>query len=124
MPKEYSRARRIGEQLQRELADLIAREVNDPRVGMVTITDVDVSRDLSNAKVYFTRLGKADDVTPEQAAAALNHAAGFLRRQLSHRLALRGTPNLVFKYDHSVQRGVDLSNLIDRVVSDADKDPE
>lgn len=124
MPKEFSRARRVGEQLQRELADLIAREVHDPRVGMITITGVDVSKDLSVARVFFTRLVPSDNVTPQQAEAGLNHAAGFLRHQLSHRLALRGTPALVFKYDHSVERGIELSNLIDRVVSDTDQDPE
>jgi len=118
MPKDFSRSRRIAEQIQRELADLVRLELKDPRVGMITLTDVEVTQDYEHAKVFFTSLGDAT-----QAAAAvkgLQHAAGFLRSQLAHRLLLRTIPQLHFVYDTSVERGVRLAHLIDEAVA-ADK---
>ncbi len=115
MPKDYPRSRRIAEQIQRELSGIIRLELKDPRVGMITITDVEVSHDYSHAKVFFTQLGdaaKADEVT-----AALRHAAGFLRSQLAHRLKLRIVPELHFTYDVSVEHGMRLSQLIDAAVA-------
>ena len=122
MPKDYPRSRRIGEQIQRELADLIRLELKDPRVAsMVTITDVEVSQDQSRAKVYFTLLG--DEVAKDSTAAGLKRAAGFLRSQLSQRLKLRTVPQLEFKYDASIERGAELSRLIDEAVSSGRKEP-
>ena len=118
MPRDYPRTLRIAEQIQRELADLIQLEVKDPRVGMVTLTDVEVSVDYSHAKVFFTTLGGADQIA--EAATGLNHAAGFLRHELSHRIKLRSIPHLHFVYDESVERGVRLSRLIDTAVGAAD----
>lgn len=118
MPKEFSRSRRVGEQMQRELAELIRDQVKDPRVGMVTVSGVEVSRDLAHAKVFFTVLGSE----PDESAAGLNRAAGFLRSQLSRRMTLRSVPQLHFAYDDSVVRGNELSSLIDQAVS-ADRDP-
>ena len=115
MPRDYSRTLRVAEQIQRELADLIRLAVKDPRVGIVTLTDVEVSADYGHAKVFFTTLG--DDEQIAAAAAGLNHAAGFLRRELGHRIKLRGTPQLHFTYDESVARGVRLSRLIDAAVA-------
>lgn len=120
MPKDYPRSRRIAEQIQRELSGIIRLELKDPRVGMITITDVEVSHDYSHAKVFFTQLGdsaKAGEVTN-----ALQHAAGFLRSQLAHRLKLRIVPELHFTYDVSVEHGMRLSQLIDAAVaSDTDR---
>ena len=115
MPRDHPRARRIAEQIQRELADLIRLELKDPRVGMVTLTEVEVSRDLSHAKVYFTLLGDAERVA--EAGAGLGHAAGYLRSELSHRLQLRTVPELHFAHDASVENGMRLSQLIDRAVA-------
>lgn len=115
MPREFSRARRIAELLQRELATLISRELNDPRLGMPTVTAVDLSRDLSNAKVFVTALGTDDAVA--DTLKALNCAAGFLRRCLGKRLDMRSTPKLHFQIDTSVKRGAELSNLIDQAVA-------
>lgn len=114
MAKEFSRTRRVGEQMQRELAELIRRELKDPRVGMITITGVDVSRDLSHAKVFVTVLG--GDHSVEQTLDTLNHAAGFLRHELGRRMTLRITPELHFFFDASVERGAELSALIDKAV--------
>ncbi len=116
MPKDFTRARRIAEQIQRELADLLRLELKDPRVPeLVTITGVEVSPDQSHAKVFFTLLG--DERKIDDASAGLRSAAGFLRTQLGHRMRLRVVPQLDFRYDTSVERGVRLSHLIDEAVA-------
>jgi ribosome-binding factor A len=109
------RQARIADQIQRELAELIRLEMRDPRVGgMVTLTGVELSRDQSHAKVFFTVLGAPSDA--EQAREGLQRAAGFLRSRLAHRLTTRTVPGLSFAYDESVERGVRLSRLIDEAV--------
>ncbi|MEE9222019.1 MAG: 30S ribosome-binding factor RbfA [Nitrosomonadaceae bacterium] len=114
MPKGYSRTLRIADQIQRELADLIRNELKDRRVGMITLTDVEVSQDYAHAKIFYTTLGsKEDNFLTDK---GLEHATGFLRSQLSHRLRLRVVPQLHFIYDESVERGIRLSQLIDKAV--------
>src|SRR4249920_1916029 len=115
MPREFSRASRIADQIQRDLSGLIRQEVKDPRVGLVTITAVEVNRDLSHAKVYVSSL--AEVAATEQSVEALQHAAGFLRSQLSRTLKIRSVPQLQFLYDASVERGARLSHLIDEAVA-------
>lgn len=106
---------RVADQIQRELADLIHNELKDPRIGMITLTGVEVSHDYSHAKVFYTTLhSEADNFLT---ARGLEHAAGFLRSQLSHRLKLRIIPQLHFIYDESVERGVRLSQLIDQAIA-------
>ncbi len=123
MGKEFSRSRRVGEQIQRELAELLQRELNDPRLGMVTVSAVEVSRDLSVAKVYFTVLTPGHDV--QQTLKGLNHASGFLRRELGRRMMLRVVPELRFQFDSSIEHGSHLSALIDKAVSeDSDKNED
>jgi ribosome-binding factor A len=119
MPKEFSRTRRVGDQIQRELAQLIREEIKDPRVGMVTINAVDVSRDLGHAKVYVTTL---DEQNAESSVEALNHAASFLRGELGRRMFIRTVPQLHFQYDESIERGARMSSLIeDAIASDREK---
>ena len=118
MAKEYSRTHRVADQMQRELALLIQREVRDPRIGMITVTAVDVSRDLAHAKVFITLMG---DVTAEEIAqnlSILKDVAGYLRMQLGKVMKLRSVPQLHFHYDESVRRGVHLSSLIERAVAE------
>jgi ribosome-binding factor A len=127
MPREYPRARRIEEQLKRLLADLVRREVKDPRVGPVTITGVEVSNDLTHAKIFFTPFAGVGDAGAAQEA--LRHAAGFLRHQVRNEMRLRVAPELDFQLDDSVERGARLSALIhDAVESDrrrhVDTEPE
>ena len=110
-----ARQARIADQIQRELAELIRLEVRDPRVGLVTLTGVELSRDASHAKVFFTAMGAASDA--ETAREGLQNAAGFLRSELAHRLTTRKVPDLHFHYDESVERGVRLSRLIDEAVN-------
>lgn len=115
MPKEFSRTKRVAAQIQRELAQLIQFEVKDPRVGLVTVSGIDLSRDLAYAKVYVTVLDTGHDI--DEVLEALNHAAGFLQRELGKRLSIRVTPHLTFLYDASVERGANLSALIDAAVA-------
>lgn len=120
MPRDFPRTRRIGEQMQRELAALIRTEVKDPRVGMVTVSAVEVTRDLAHAKVFFTVLGDADARRDSQIA--LNSASGFLRHELGQRMLTRTVPQLRFVYDESIEHGSRLSALIDKAVaSDVEK---
>jgi ribosome-binding factor A len=115
MPKDYSRSLRIADQIQRELADLIRNELNDPRIGMITLTGVEVSQDYAHAKVFYTTLRSESDnfLTGK----GLENATGFLRNHLMQRLKLRVIPQLHFIYDESVERGVRLSQLIDEAVA-------
>ncbi len=111
MPKDYPRSLRIAGQIQRELAELIRLRVHDPRIGMVTITDVDVSPDNMHAKVFFTAIASEEQLA--DISAGLQHAAGFLRSELARSLKLRVIPDLHFAHDASVERGAQLSKLID-----------
>ena len=115
MPKDYPRGRRIADQIQRELSEIIRMDLKDPRVGLITITDVEVTQDNEHAKVFFTALG--EPVQQEAAERALNHASGFLRSALARVMKLRTVPQLRFNYDVSVERGVRLSNLIDEAIA-------
>ena len=110
MKKGQGRTQKLGDQIQRELSDLIQRELRDPRVGMVTITSVDVSPDITHAKIFFTLLDK--EKLPETLE-GLSRSAGFLRAQLAKRIKMYTTPELRFVYDESVERGDHLSRLID-----------
>ena len=122
MAQEYSRTQRVADQIQRELASLIQREVKDPRVGMATVSAVEVSLDLSHAKVFVTIFnGSEDEQEIIESVKALNSASGFLRSQLGQRMKLRIVPTLRFHYDDSLSRGNYLSNLIDQARA---SDPE
>ncbi len=118
MPYDYSRTDRIGEQIKRELSMLIRNEIKDPRVSMVSILDVEVTKDLSKAKVFFDALNQDEH---EACAKGLNNASGFLRRELGRAIKLRNTPSLTFIYDDTEQRANDLSAMIDKAVSSDSK---
>jgi ribosome-binding factor A len=121
MAREFSRIERVGSQMQRELSVLVRDEIKDPRLGMVTIQEVRVVRDLSYAKVYFTVMGGAADKVVS--ARILNEGASFLRHELSHLMKLRTVPQLKFMYDDSIEHGVRLSAMIEEAVeSDRAKD--
>jgi ribosome-binding factor A len=121
MPKEFSRTDRFSQQLQREVAVILQREIKDPRVVMPTISDVEVSRDLAYAKVFVTFLNDDPDAVKE-ALAVLNDAAGYIRTLLGKRLKARITPNLRFEYDRSLSEGIRMSKLVnDAVASDEER---
>lgn len=119
--REFKRTDRVADQLQQELAVLIQREIKDPRLGMVTVSGVTVSRDLGYADVYVTLLGDDDAERIKENLAVLKRAAGFLRSQIARRIKLRHVPELRFHYDESVTRGHKLSSLIDQAV-EADRE--
>ena len=116
MPRDFDRTRRIAEQIQRELAQLIQMELKDPRLGMVTVASVEVCRDLSNAKVYVTVFNKDDN--PKIAIEILQNAAGYLRHELGKRVKLRILPQLRFIYDDTIAKGAHMSALIARAVAE------
>jgi ribosome-binding factor A len=123
MNREFSRTRRIGELLQRELAQLIQEELKDPRIKFVTVSHVNVAPDLKQAKVYVTFLQEEKDV--QEQLKILNKAVGFLQHGLSQRIELRVIPHLRFVYDDSIERGRHLSALIDEAVrKDSDAESE
>lgn len=114
MPKDFSRTRRVAQLLRRELAEAIFRHLDDPRVRQVTVTAVEVSKDLRHAKVFFTCLG--GDAERQAALDALKRASGRLQHELSQHLSTKVTPRLRFEYDVSVERGRRLTALIDASV--------
>jgi len=117
MAKEFARSDRVADQIQRELADLLQFEVKDPRVGMVTITEVEVTGDMAHAKIYYSAPLSKDAAAAKSLQTGLEKSAGFLRGQLAKRMLLRTVPQLHFVYDASIDRGMKLSKLIEEALS-------
>ncbi|MEC4726370.1 30S ribosome-binding factor RbfA [Shewanella sp. D64] len=117
MAREFSRTRRIAQQLQQELAQVLQRDIKDPRIGMVTVNDVEVSRDLSYAKVFVTFF-EEDNKVVEEKLAALTTASGYVRSLVAGRMKLRVMPELRFVYDASLVEGMRMSNLVTRIIHD------
>lgn len=122
MPREFPRSRRVGEQIQRSLAVLIQQEIKDPRLGMASVSAVQVTRDLSSAKVFITVMG--DDAVVKDSMDVLKRAAGFLRSRLAKQMRTRTVPELRFIYDRSLKEGVRLGALINEAVSGISKDEQ
>ncbi len=122
MPREFKRSERVSGQLRRELATLVQREVKDPRVGFVSISDVEVTRDLAHARVYVTVF---EEDKAKTSIDALKHAAGYLRRRLGQELRIRSVPELHFFHDDSVETGTRMDKLIaSAVASDGESGDE
>ncbi len=119
MAREFTRSRRVGEQMQRLLGEILLRDVKDPGAQGVSVTAVEVSRDMSHATVWFSLLDP--DADPAPAAAALSRAAGLIRGKLGRAMYIRQVPALHFRHDESLERGARLSDLINRAVA-SDKD--
>ncbi|MDR2851575.1 MAG: 30S ribosome-binding factor RbfA [Burkholderiaceae bacterium] len=122
MPAKHStrpnRAFRIADQIQRDLTQLIARELKDPRVGMITLQSVEITPDYAHAKVFFSVL--VGD--PQETQDALNQSAGFLHNALFKRLRIHTVPTLHFQFDRTAERAADLNALIERAVASRAKD--
>ena len=112
--KAFPRARRIAQQIQQTLSELMRRELRDPRLGMITLTEVRVSKDLSYAKVFFSVLG----AQPQQAQEILEAAGPILRGPLGRALGIRHSPELRFVHDELIESGARLSELIHKAVKD------
>ncbi len=116
MSREFSRADRVAQELQKEVAIILQREVKDPRIGMVTVSDVEVTKDLSYAKVFVTFLFDHDDAASEQGMKALEKASPYIRTLLGKAMRLRIVPELRFMYDRSLVEGMRMSNLVTDVI--------
>ena len=120
--KGFSRRDRISEQIRRELAEVIQSELKDPRVGMISLTDVEVSPDYAHAKVYFSSMAGSD--TLDSVQAGLQQASGCLRSELGKRISIHMIPQLHFVFDDSLERGAELSKLISEAVAISDHSEE
>lgn len=125
-PRGFQRSDRVAEQVRRDLAELIRTELKDPRVGMISLTDVQLTPDYAHAKVFFTTL---DSSHLPEIMTGLKRASGFLRRELGRRIRIHTLPELHFVHDISLERGASLSSLIEQAVavsreSEANQDEE
>ncbi|GKW16471.1 ribosome-binding factor A [Pectobacterium actinidiae] len=124
MAKEFSRTQRVAQEMQKEIAIIIQREVKDPRIGMATVSGVEVSRDLAYAKVFVTFLNDNEPEQVQTAVKALQDASGFIRTLVGKAMRLRVVPALTFSYDNSLVEGMRMSNLVTNVVrNDAERRP-
>ncbi len=120
MAREFGRPQRLADYLRKEISQIIQKEMRDPRVGMVGVTDVEVSKDLLHAKIFVTVMGCDSKEAMEQPLKVLNGAAGFLRSKIAENATMRKIPSLRFYFDESIVRGSQLSHLIDSAIQ-ADK---
>mgnify|MGYP003577287910 FL=1 len=118
MPREFTRSDRVSDAIQRLLGQVIPNEIRDPRIGLVNINEVTVTRDMAYAKVYVTFVGRDDEKDSLAAAALLNKASGFLRTFLAKELSMRTVPKLQFIYDKTSVKGQALSTLIERALKE------
>ncbi|CRL62894.1 30S ribosome-binding factor RbfA [Proteus mirabilis] len=121
MARDFSRSQRVSQEMQKEIAIILQREVKDPRIGMATVSGVEISRDLAYAKVFVTFLNlsggeKSEEEMVDDGLTALNEAAGFIRSLLGKAMRLRIVPELTFAYDNSLVEGMRMSNLVSNVV--------
>jgi ribosome-binding factor A len=114
MPRDFSRSERVAGEMRRELARLIQMEIKDPAVGFISVSDVEVSRDLSHAKVFVTVF---EEDKAKDSIRALNKAAGFLRGRLGQEMRIRSVPELSFRHDDSVETGQRMDQLIEQAVA-------
>jgi len=119
MPKEYARSERVAQSITRQLAMILRTQVKDPRVSSLTITDVEVTKDLRQAKVFVTSMLE-DQLEIKDTMDALERANGFLRRALAAVIDMRHCPNLIFSYDNSISEGARMSALIDKALNNKD----
>jgi ribosome-binding factor A len=110
------RPNRVGEQMKKELTEIIGRKIKDPRIGFVTVTDVQVTGDLQQAKVYISVLG--DDEQKENTLKGLAKAKGFIRSEIGHRIRLRKTPEIIFEFDESIDYGNRIETLLHELHTD------
>lgn len=116
MAKSFSRPQRVGHELQKEIAIILQREIKDPRLGMVTVSGVELSKDLSYAKVFVTFLNDDDSEVVTQGLKVLNDATGYIRSLVGRAMKLRIIPELKFVYDQSLVEGMRMSNLVSQVI--------
>jgi ribosome-binding factor A len=114
------RAARVGDQILKEIADLLVRRVNDPRVSGVTLTGIHLSNDLRHSRVYYSLIGDREDIRKTQAG--LDSAKGFIKREIGHRMDIKYIPDIVFEHDPTLEKGDDLERLFQKIKLDDSKD--
>ncbi len=124
MPREFTRSDRVSDAIQRILGQVIAQEIRDPRIGLVNINAVTVTRDMAYAKVFVTFVGAESEQESLAAASVLNKASGFLRGFIAKELIMRSVPKLQFIYDKTAIRGQELSYLIERAIAEDSTHPK
>ena len=117
-----NRQKRLGELFKQEISELITRKIKDPRVGFVSITSVDLSPDLRNAKIYISVFGSEKE--KKSSLAGLNSATSFIKRELGRRLRLKYMPDIAIFYDESIEKGAHISAIIDSVIKEEDCTPD
>jgi ribosome-binding factor A len=122
MKSAYQRTDRVADAIKREIADVLSRDVKDPRLEFVTITDVQVTRDLKQARVFFTTMREGEAFTA--LVDGLHHAAGYVQRKLGSRLKLRNTPHISFEYDSSIEHGVRMNTILKTIEEELDAHKE
>ncbi|MGR6981847.1 30S ribosome-binding factor RbfA [Testudinibacter sp. P27/CKL/0425] len=118
MAREFNRSQRVAQEIKKEIAVILQREVKDPRIGMVTVSDVELSRDLVYAKVFVTFLFDQDEQAVKQGMDGLEKASGYIRSLLGKAMRLRIVPELRFEYDNSLVEGMRMSNLVSKVLNE------
>jgi len=116
------RPERIASEMREYISNIIAEEIKDPRIGFITITRVEVTPDIRNAKVYFSSLGGKDE--KESAAEGLNSAAGFIRKSLGEKMRIKFTPELLFRLDESAEYSIHLNQIFDKIHKEKEKKDE
>ena len=123
MAREFARTDRVGQEIQKEIAMIIQREVKDPRLGMVTVSEVEITRDLAYAKIFVTFF-TLEGQNVDESLSILNDAAGFIRTLLAKRIKARIMPELRFIYDSSMVEGVRMGTLVDKAIAEDRKKHE
>ena len=122
MAKEFGRPQRVAQEMQKEIAIILQREIKDPRLGMMTtVSGVEVSRDLAYAKVFVTFLNDKDEQSVKEGIKVLQDASGYIRSLLGKAMRLRIVPELTFFYDNSLVEGMRMSNLVSNVIRNDDE---
>lgn len=121
MSNNHKRADRVSDLLKEEISQMLLKEVKDPHVGFITITGVDISKDLQVAKVFYTILG--DEKQVSDSAQALSRVSPFIKRQLGKRLRMRYIPDIIFRYDHSLEYGARIDTILNQLNDSEETDP-
>ncbi|HLV10114.1 MAG TPA: 30S ribosome-binding factor RbfA [Halanaerobiales bacterium] len=116
------RAQRLAELLKKEIADILLKEIKDPRIGFVSVTDIDVSNDLRHASVYVSVLGNEDE--RQNTMEGLEKATGYIRKLIGERIKIYHTPEIIFKYDSSLEHGIHISHIIDEIKDENENDQQ
>jgi len=118
MIKNYARSDRVADVLQKEICEMLLKEVKDPHLGFITITGVEVSRDLKLAKIFYTLLGSPEQA--DESTKTLRRITPFIRKQLGKKLHMRYIPDIIFTYDHSLEYGTKIDHILDSLRESSD----